>query len=148
MRRHSFALGTIVLVGVTLAAAFTSASLRTVGSGESNAKPCGSAVHVVQNAAYAQELGGYAITTVPLASGTDCAGMHYQVSLLGAGNVSLAERSGRLDASGAASPDFSEGLVAASAVTGIAVSISGTPRDSWQGPVASKTGSTSSYTIP
>ena len=132
MRRHAFAIGTIALVGVTLAAAFTSASLRTVGSGESNAKPCASPVHVVQHAAYAQRLGGYAITTVLLASGADCAGMHYQVSLLGAGKVLLAEQSGRLNASGAAAPDFAGGLVTASAVTGIGVS-AGLRADSPQG---------------
>ena len=127
MRRHSFAVRTILLIGVTVAAAFTSASLRTVGSGESNAKPCGSAVRVSQNAAYAQALGSYSITTVRIGSGPDCAGMKFQASLIGAGRVTLAELSGRLNGRGAAVVDFAGRLVPAHAVTGIAVSISGRP---------------------
>lgn len=118
----------MVLVGVTLAAAFTSAELRTVGSGESNAKPCGSDVHVVQSVAYSQRSRGYVITTLRLTSGVDCGGMRYQVALLGTRNIRLAERDGRLDTQGAASPDFSQGAVAAGAVTSTAVAVSGTPR--------------------
>ena len=45
--------------------------------------------------------------------------------MTGAGNASLAEQTGNLDAAGAASPDFSTSTIAAANVTGVSVVVTG-----------------------
>ena len=86
---------------------------------------CNATASVSYNTSYSAAVPGYRVTTAPVATAAGCANMAYKVTLTGAASASLAEVTGTLDATGAASPDFSASNVAASAVTGVQVVVTG-----------------------
>lgn len=70
----------------------------------------------------------YVVSTIPIATSGDCRANTFRVTLLGVGDVALAERSGTLDADGKALPDFSASDISADAVLGVSSVITGTSR--------------------
>jgi hypothetical protein len=80
---------------------------------------------VSYNTVYSAAIPGYRVSTAPVTSAAGCATMAYRVALTGTGGTSLGEVTGTLDATGAASPDFSAANVNAASVTGVSVVISG-----------------------
>ena len=101
----------------------TSASL---SSGNAAVTSCNASAAVTYNTAYVVAIPGYEVTTAPITSAVACAGKAYKVTLTGAGNASLAERTGTLDGSGNATPDFGTASdISAALVTGVSVVISG-----------------------
>ena len=117
--------GVIVFGAVTAFAASLSVSSKSLGSGNATVSTCNATAAVTYNVGYASTLPGYKVTTAPVTTAAACNGLSYRVTLTGTGNTSLGEVTGTLDASGAASPDFSASNVAASGVTGVSVVITG-----------------------
>jgi hypothetical protein len=117
--------GVVVFGAVTAFAASLTVSSKSLGSGNATVASCNASAAVSYNEAFSVALPGYKVTTAPVTSAVGCATMAFRVTLTGAANASLGEVTGTLDASGNASPDFTSSNVAASAVTGIAVVITG-----------------------
>ena len=117
--------GVVVFGAVTAFAATLTVNTKTLGSGNATVASCNASASVTYNTTYSATLPGYKVTTAPVTSAAACATMAYKVTLTGASNTSLGEVSGTLDATGTASPDFSASNVAASAVTGVSVVITG-----------------------
>lgn len=115
----------MVFGAVTAFAATLSVSGKTLGSGNATVSSCNSGATVTYNTTYSATLPGYKVGTAPVTTAATCNGFAYKVTLTGAGNASLAEVTGTLDASGNASPDFSASNIAAANVTGISVVITG-----------------------
>src|SRR3954447_6978319 len=117
--------GVVTFGAVTAFAATLSVSSKSLGSGNATVATCNATAQVSYNTSYASSLPGYKVTTAPVTTAVGCATMAYKVTLTGASNASLGEVTGNLDAAGAAAPDFSSSNVAASAVTGVSVVITG-----------------------
>ena len=117
--------GLVVFGGVTAFAASLSVSSKTLGSGNATMTSCNSTAAVSYTTAYSATLPGYKVATAPVTTAVACATLSYKVTLTGASNASLGEITGTLDAAGAAAPDFSSQNIAASAVTGVSVVITG-----------------------
>jgi hypothetical protein len=117
--------GVVVFGAVTAFAASLSVSSKSLGAGNATVATCNATAAVTYNVGYSATLPGYRVTTAPITTAVACTGLAYKVTLTGAGNASLGEVPGTLDASGAASPDFSTSNVAASGVTGVTVVITG-----------------------
>ena len=117
--------GVFVFGGVTAFAATLSVSSKSLGSGNATVASCNAAATVSYTTAYAASLPGYKVATTPVTTAVGCATMAFKVTLTGAGNASLAEQTGNLDAAGAASPDFSTSTIAAANVTGVSVVVTG-----------------------
>lgn len=117
--------GVVVFGAVTAFAATLTVNTKSLGAGNATVSSCNASASVTYNTAYSASLPGYKVTTAPVTSAVGCASMSYRVTLTGAANASLGEVTGSLDASGNASPDFTSSNVAASAVTGISVVITG-----------------------
>jgi hypothetical protein len=119
------AAGVAVFGAVTAFAATLNVNTKSLGAGNATVASCNASASVSYNTAYSAALPGYKVTTAPVSTAVGCASMSYRVTLTGAGNSSLAEVTGTLDATGAASPDFSSNNVAAANVTGVSVVITG-----------------------
>jgi hypothetical protein len=117
--------GVVTFGVVTAFAATLSVSSKSLGAGNATVATCNASAQVSYNTTYSASLPGYKVTTAPVTTAVGCAAMAYKVDLTGAGNASLGEITGSLDGTGAASPDFSASNVAASAVTGVSVAITG-----------------------
>jgi hypothetical protein len=117
--------GVVTFGAVTAFAATLSVTSKSLGSGNATVAGCNATAAVTYNTTYSASLPGYKVSTAPVITAVGCATMSYKVTLTGASNASLGEVTGSLDASGAASPDFSSANVAASAVTGVSVVITG-----------------------
>lgn len=116
--------GVLLTAGVAYAASLT-LNTDTLGSGNNTVTSCNASAGVTYNTTYSSTLPGYKVTTAPVTSAVACAGMSYKLTLSGAGNASLAEVTGSLDGTGAASPDFTADDVLASLVTGVRLVITG-----------------------
>jgi hypothetical protein len=118
-------LGTVVFGSVYAFAATLTTNTKSLGSGGNQVAACNSTAAVTYDTAYSDTLPGYKVSTAPINSAPTCATMAYKLTLTGTNNASLGEVTGTLDANGTASPDFSANDVAASAVTGLQLTISG-----------------------
>lgn len=78
------------------------------------------------NTSYSATAASYVVSTIPVSTSGACEANTFRVTLLGNGDVPLAERSGTLDADGTARPDFSASDVSADAVSGVSSVITGT----------------------
>ena len=117
--------GVVTFGAVTAFAATLSVSSKSLGSGNATVASCNATAQVSYNTSYSASLPGYKVSTTPVTTAAGCATMAYKVTLTGASNASLGEITGTLDGTGAASPDFSSSNIAASAVTGVSVAITG-----------------------
>ena len=117
--------GVVTFGAVTAFAATLSVSSKSLSAGNATVASCNASAQVSYNTAYAASLPGYKVTTAPVTTAGGCASMSYKVTLTGAANASLGEITGTLDGTGAASPDFSASNIAASAVTGVSVAVTG-----------------------
>ncbi|HWC33453.1 MAG TPA: hypothetical protein VG650_01380 [Mycobacteriales bacterium] len=115
----------VVFGAVTAFAASLSVSSKSLGAGNATVSSCNASAAVTYNTAYSSTVPGYKVSTAPVTTAAACNGLAYKVTLTGAGNASLAEVSGTLDASGNASPDFSTNNISAATVTGVSVTITG-----------------------
>ena len=116
--------GAIAFGSMFAFAATLNVSSTSLGSGGATVASCNATAAVTYNTAYQASLPGYKVTTAPVTSAVGCGTMAYKVTLTGAANVSLAEVTGNL-VGGSASPDFTSSNIAASAVTGVQVVITG-----------------------
>ena len=121
----AFVIGLVVFASVYAFAATLNVNTKSLGAGGNAVASCNASASVSYNAVYSAALPGYKVSTVPVTSAAACANMAYRITLTGAANASLGEVTGNLDATGAASPDFSTSNVAASAVTGVQLVITG-----------------------
>jgi hypothetical protein len=117
--------GVVTFGAVTAFAATLTVGSKSLGSGNATVATCNASAQVSYNTAYASTIPGYKVTTAPVTTAVGCATMSYKVTLTGASSASLGEITGTLDASGAASPDFTSSNIAASSVTGVSVAITG-----------------------
>ena len=117
--------GVVVFGSVTAFAASLSVTSKSLGSGNATVASCNAAASVSYTTSYASSIPGYKVATAPVTTAAGCGTMAYKVTLTGAGNASLAEISGSLDGTGAASPDFSASNISAALVTGVSVVITG-----------------------
>ena len=117
--------GVVTFGAVTAFAATLSVTSKSLGSGNATVATCNASAQVTYNTSYSASLPGYKVTTAPVTTAAGCTLMAYKVTLTGSGNTSLGEVTGNLDASGNASPDFSSSNIAASAVTGVSVVVTG-----------------------
>jgi hypothetical protein len=118
-------IGVMVFGSVYAFAATLTVNSKTLGAGNGTVAACNASAAVNYNTVYSAPLPGYKVTTAPITSAATCATMAYRLTLTGAANASLGEVVGTLDATGAASPDFTAANVAASAVVGVQLVISG-----------------------
>ncbi len=117
--------GVVVFGAVTAFAASFSVSSKSVVAGTTTVTACNASASVTYNTVYSASLPGYTVTTTPITTASTCNGMAYKVTLMGASNVQLAEKTGNLDSTGAASPDFTSSVVSVALITGVAVTITG-----------------------
>ncbi len=117
--------GVVVFGAVTAFAATFTVSSKSVVAGNAAVSACNTTAAVTYNTVYASTLPGYTVTTTPITTAASCTGMAYKVTLMGATNNSLGEKTGNLDSSGAASPDFTTSVISVALVTGVAVTITG-----------------------
>jgi hypothetical protein len=116
----------LVVFGAVFAfAASLTVNSKSLGAGSGSVTACNASASVSYNTVYSASVPGYKVSTAPVTSAAACATMAYRVTLTGAGNTSLGEVAGTLDATGAASPDFTASNVNAASVTGVTVVISG-----------------------
>jgi hypothetical protein len=117
--------GITVFGAVTAFAASLAVSTKSLGAGNATVSSCNASATVSYNTVYSATLPGYKVSTAPVTTAAGCNGLAYKVTLTGAANASLGEVTGTLDATGAASPDFSSSNVAAASVTGVSVTVTG-----------------------
>ena len=117
--------GVVTFGGASAFAASLSVSTTGLGAGNASVASCNASSSVTYTTAYDSAVPGYEVATAPVTTAAGCNGKAYKVTLTGAANASLAEVTGTLDASGNASPNFAASNIAASAVTGVSVIISG-----------------------
>jgi hypothetical protein len=117
--------GVVVFGAVTAFAASLTVNTTSLGSGNATVASCNSSASVSYNTAPTTNAKTYDVTTAPVASASGCSGMAVRVTLLGASNVSLGEKTATLDSSGSALPDFTSLTVPATDVVGVAVVITG-----------------------
>ena len=117
--------GVVTFGAVTAFAATLNVTSKSLASGNATVAGCNATAAVSYTTSYSASLPGYKVATAPVTTAAGCASMAYKVTLTGASNALLAEVTGTLDGTGAAAPDFSSSNVAASAVTGVSVVITG-----------------------
>ena len=117
--------GVVTFGAVTAFAATLNVTSKSLGAGNATVAGCNATAAVSYTTSYSASLPGYKVATAPVTTAVGCATMAYKVTLTGASNASLAEVTGTLDSSGAAAPDFTSSNIAASAVTGVSVVITG-----------------------
>jgi hypothetical protein len=113
----------VVCGAVTAFAASLNVNGTSLGAGNATVTACNTSASV--NYTTTPSGGTYKVAAAPITSAVGCATMSYRVTLLGSSNSVLAEQTGTLDSTGAAAPDFSGSSVSASAVTGVALVITG-----------------------
>lgn len=118
-------LGVAVFGAVFAFAASLTVNSKSLAAGSGTVAACNAASAVSYTTAYSASLPGYQVATAPVTSAATCANMAYKVTLTGAGNASLGEVTGTLDATGAASPNFTSANVNAANVTGVTVVVTG-----------------------
>jgi hypothetical protein len=118
-------LGAAVFGAVFAFAASLTVNSKSLAAGSGTVAACSASAAVSYNSVYSSAIPGYKVSTAPVTSAAACANMSYRVTLTGTAGASLGEVSGTLDATGAASPDFSAANVNAASVTGVSVVISG-----------------------
>jgi hypothetical protein len=120
--------GVVVFGGVTAFAATLTVNSSSLGSGNATVASCNSAAAVSYSTVPTTNTKTYDVSTAAVTTsgtGTGCANMAFKVTLLGAGNASLGEKTGTLDGTGAGSVDFTTLTVPASDVVGVAVVVTG-----------------------
>ncbi|MDP8909813.1 MAG: hypothetical protein M3N47_12035 [Chloroflexota bacterium] len=120
--------GVTVFGAATAFAASLTVNSTSLGSGNATVASCNASATVAyapSGPVYSVTPYGYKVAVVPITSAVACATRSYKVTLTGTGNASLAERSGTLDSSGNANPDFTSENIEASAVTGASIVITG-----------------------
>lgn len=117
--------GAVVFGSVYAFAATLTVNSKSLGAGNGAVAACNASASVNYNTIYSATLPGYKVTTAPVTSAAACATMGYRMTLTGTANASLGEITGTLDATGAASPDFTAANVAAASVLGVQLVISG-----------------------
>jgi hypothetical protein len=127
MKKYLIALvvGVAIFGAVFAFAASLTVNSNSLAAGSGSVAACNATAAVSYNTTYSATVPGYKVSTAPVTSAIACANMAYRVTLTGAASTSLGEVTGTLDASGAASPDFSASNVNAASVTGVSVVISG-----------------------
>jgi hypothetical protein len=118
-------LGVAVFGAVLAFAASLTVNSKSLAAGSGTVAACNASAAVSYNTVYSATIPGYKVSTAPVTSAVGCATMAYRVTLTGAASASLGEVTGTLDATGAASPDFTASNVNAASVTGVTVVISG-----------------------
>lgn len=116
--------GAIAFGSMWAFAATLTVNTKSLGAGNATVASCNATASITYNTAYQASLPGYKVTTAPITAAVACNTFAYKVTLSGAGNVSLAEISGVI-AAGGATPDFTGLNIAASAVTGVSLVITG-----------------------
>jgi len=122
------AAGVVVFGGVTAFAATLTVNSSSLGSGNATVASCNSAAAVAYSTTPTTNAKTYDVSTATVTTsgtGTGCANMAFKVTLLGANNATLGEKTGTLDANGAGSVDFTTATVPASDVVGVAVVVTG-----------------------
>lgn len=120
--------GVAVFGSVTAFAATLTVNSSSLGSGNATVASCNSAAAVTYNTTPTTNPKTYDVSTASVTTsgtGSGCATMAFKVTLLGANNASLGEKTGTLDATGAGSVDFTTSTVPASDVVGVAVVVTG-----------------------
>ena len=120
--------GVAVFGGVTAFAATLTVSNTSLGAGNATVASCNSAAAVSYGTTPTANAKTYDVSTATITTsgtGTGCANMAFRVTLLGAGNATLGEKTGTLDSNGAGSVDFTSLTVPASDVSGVAVVVTG-----------------------
>lgn len=117
--------GVVVFGSVTAFAATLNVTSNSLGAGNATLTACNSSASVTYNTTAGTGAKTYEVTTAPVATASTCNGKSFKVTLLGASNASLAEATGTLDSTGAATPDFTSDHIAAEDVVGVAVVITG-----------------------
>jgi len=117
--------GVVVFGAVTAFAASLTVSTKSLGAGNATVSTCNTNAAVTYTVSYSATLPGYKVATAPVTTAAACTGLAFKVTLTGAGNASLGEASGTLDATGAGTADFTTQSVAAANVTGVSVVITG-----------------------
>ena len=124
-------IGLVVFGAVYAVAASLGVTTSTLGSGGAGVVSCDAdGITVNYVVAYDSAVPGYKVTTANVSGidGTNCNGKTIRVTLTGAANASLAERTATLTSATTASLDFSTGAgapVSAASVTGVQAAISG-----------------------
>lgn len=122
------AAGVTVFGAATAFAASLTVTSTSLGSGNGSVASCNASATVAYGPTgpvYSVSPYGYKVAGVPITSAVACATRSYKVTLTGTANASLAEKTGTLDASGNAAPDFTADNVLAANVTGVSVVITG-----------------------
>ena len=118
--------GVTVFGAATAFAASLTVTSQSLGSGNGSVASCNATATVAYSGTtYSVSPYGYKVGTVPVTSAVACATKSYKLTLTGAANASLAEKTGVLDASGNVSPDFTADNILASLVTGASLVITG-----------------------
>jgi hypothetical protein len=120
--------GIVVFGSVTAFAATLTVNSSSLGSGNATVASCNSAAAVTYNTTPTANTKTYDVSSAAVTTsgtGAGCANMAFKVTLLGASNTSLGEKTGTLDGTGAGSVDFSTLTVPASDVIGVAVVVTG-----------------------
>lgn len=124
--------GVTVFGAATAFAAALTVNSETLGSGNDTVTSCSAsaAANYDGGGTYSAATPyGYKVAVVNVSSAAGCAGLDYKVTLTGAANASLAERTGTLSSAvgfeGTATPDFSAANVEEALVTGISIVITG-----------------------
>ena len=120
--------GVVVFGTATAFAATLSVNGTSLGAGNATVASCNSAAAVSYGTTPTTNTKTYDVTTASVTTsgtGAGCANMAFRVTLLGAGNASLGEKTGALDSSGAGSVDFTSLGIAAADVSGVAFVVTG-----------------------
>lgn len=120
--------GVVVFGGATAFAATLSVNSTSLGAGNATVASCNSAATVSYSTVPTTNAKTYDVSTASITTsgtGTGCANMAFKVTLFGANNTTLGEKTGALDGTGAGSVDFTSLVVPASDVTGVAVVVTG-----------------------
>jgi hypothetical protein len=134
VRRLSVALGigTVVFGGVYGLASSLGVNGQTLGAGSASIAACQSATLTTSYAtAYDATIPGYkvgvvTVTGLDTTSMTNCASKAFKVTITGTGNASLGQVTGTTPSSGTSfTADFTSNAVAASAVLGVHIAITG-----------------------
>lgn len=120
--------GVAVFGSVTAFAATLTVNSSGLGAGNATVASCNSAAAVTYATTPTTNTKTYDVTTASVTTsgtGAGCANMAFRVTLLGASNASLGEKTGTFDGTGAGSVDFTSLAVPASDVAGVAVIVTG-----------------------
>ncbi len=114
-----------VLGTAGLATAEVAAHPTLIGNGSTSVSGCSAGAHVTPHVGYSDAASGYQVTSVSIVTISVCAGLTYNVSLLGADGQLLAESTGRLGRDGSAEADFTSRHLPADKLGGVAITVTG-----------------------